>query len=163
RFDEASSFNRYVQFPFYICVSNYSAPNNHVFYTLLARFSYLIFGNEPWALRLPAFLAGIILIALCYAVIRDMYGRAAGLFAAAMTASSSILIEYSTNARGYTVTAVLFLGMLWLAQFLLRTANPFAWVLFSILGALGLFTVPVMAYPIAAIVLWLMCASTEKG
>jgi dolichyl-phosphate-mannose-protein mannosyltransferase len=163
RFDEASTFNRYVQFPFYICMSNYSAPNNHVLYTLLARLSYLVFGNEPWALRLPAFLAGIIVIAVCYAVIRGMYGRAAGLFAAAMTASSSILIEYSTNARGYTVIVASFLSMSWLAQFILRTRNTLAWVLFSILGALGLFTVPVMAYPIGAVVLWLVCASTEQG
>ena len=38
---------------------DYTAPNNHILHTAMVRASYLVFGDSPPALRLPALLAGI--------------------------------------------------------------------------------------------------------
>ena len=65
-----------------------------------------MFGNEVWAIRLPALVAGIALVPATFAFARVLYGRAAGLLAAAFVAASSTLVEYSTNARGYTLVAL---------------------------------------------------------
>jgi len=57
-YDESYTFSEFARHSFRQVVTDYHVPNNHIFHTILVRFSYLVFGNHPWALRVPAFLAG---------------------------------------------------------------------------------------------------------
>ena len=155
RYDEAYTFTHYASTPFYLALSNYSAPNNHLFHTLLVRVAYLLLGNHPWVLRLPALIAGILLVPASYVTARTFFDKYAALLAAGLVASSSALIEYSTNARGYTLLCLFSLLTLVLAAYLLRSPGPAAWVLFSLLSALGFYTIPTMLYPFGIVVLWL--------
>lgn len=155
RYDEAYTYLRYASKPIYVALSDYSAPNNHVFHTLLVHLSTRLLGGAPWAIRLPALLAGIALVPATYAAGRALYGRDAALLAAALVAASSALIEFSVNARGYTLLALCALLILALAVYLRRADNPAAWVLFALLSALGFYTLPVMLYPFGIVAVWL--------
>lgn len=163
RYDEAGTAVHYVFQPWYIPVTTYTAPNNHVLHSVLAQLSTFVFGGAPWALRLPALTAGILLIPATYLAGRAFYGRSAGLLAAAFVAASSVVIEYSTNARGYTLLALGFVLMLALASHLRTSRAPAAWLAFAVLGALGFYTVPVMLYPYGAVVAWLTAAIWIDG
>jgi len=156
RFDEADSFLEFATKPFYVLLSDYSAVNNHVLHTALVRLSYLVFGNHPWAIRLPAFVAGVLMIPAAYLVGRRLYHREAGLVGAALVASSSILVEYSTNARGYTILTIVFLLLVALATHLVRARASGGWIVFAVLGATGFFTLPVMLYPFGVVATWLL-------
>src|SRR5271166_4004898 len=46
RYDEAVTHLEYSSRPFYVALSFYSTPNNHVFHTLLVRLAYLGLGNH---------------------------------------------------------------------------------------------------------------------
>ena len=59
RYDEAATWLDYASQPLARALSDYRFPNNHLFHTLLVHISAALFGAAPWALRLPAFLAGI--------------------------------------------------------------------------------------------------------
>ncbi|HLW17750.1 MAG TPA: glycosyltransferase family 39 protein [Actinomycetota bacterium] len=154
RVDEAATYLYYVRKPPLYGLVSYTLPNNHVFHTLLVSASTFVFGNHPWAIRLPAFGAGVAMIPLAFVVGRQEDGEAAGLLAAAFVATSSVLIEYSTDARGYTMVAALFLALLALQPALLR-AEPRAWRWFTILSALGFFTVPTFLFPFGIVVVFL--------
>ena len=121
RVDEAMSFIEFASKPLALGVSYYPAPNNHLFHTVLEHLSFVIFGEHEWALRLPAFLAGVLLIPAAYITARIHYGRNSGLIAATLVAVSSTLILYSTNARGYTLVCLFFLLLLSAAGFLVKT------------------------------------------
>src|SRR5687767_3647056 len=54
-YDEAYTFIHFASRPFKHILADYSAPNNHIFHTILVGISYRLFGGEAWALRLPAF------------------------------------------------------------------------------------------------------------
>ncbi|MGH3025049.1 MAG: glycosyltransferase family 39 protein, partial [Gaiellaceae bacterium] len=155
RYDESGTYVHYASEPFYIGLSAYTAPNNHLFHTLLVHISTVLFGNAPWAIRLPAFVAGVLVVPAAYLAGRLLYGRHTALVAAALVAASSRLVEYSTNARGYTMLTLAFVLMLALATVLARSDEPAGWLAFSILAALGLWTVPTMLYAIALVVAWL--------
>ncbi len=153
--DEAVTFYAYALKPLFVGLTNYSAPNNHLFHTFLVHISYLLFGSPVWAIRLPAFLAGILLVPASYIVIRIFYNKHAALLTAGFAASSMVLIEYSTLARGYTLICLFFLSILALATYLKQSRNPAAWLLFAILSALGFYTIPIMLYPFGIVVTWL--------
>ncbi len=153
--DESRTFMRYAMKPLYIGLTDYSLPNNHLFHTFLVHISYLLFGNQPWVIRLPAFFAGILMVPASYIVIRIFYNKHAALLTAGIVASSSMLIFFSTNARGYTLIGLIFLLILALGAYLKENRNPGAWFLFSILSAIGFYTIPIMLYPFGIVIMWL--------
>ena len=163
RYDESGTYVHYASHPLYIGLTAYTAPNNHLLNTLLIHLSTGVFGNPPWAIRLPALVAGILLVPAAYLAARAFFGRNAALIAAGLVAASSPLIEYSTNARGYTFVALLFVLLLALAAHLRSSSSPAAWAAFALLAALGLFAVPTFVYALATVVAWLAWALAADG
>ena len=156
RFDEALTFVHFASPPLPRGLYNYASPNNHIFHTLQVHIAYRVFGDDPWAIRLPACVAGVLIVPATYLLIRRLYNRDAALLASGCAASSSALIEFSTNARGYSLVTLTFLALLVVATFLKRRPFRGAWVLFAVLAALGFYTMPIMAYPFAIVVAWLV-------
>jgi uncharacterized membrane protein len=156
RYDEAGTYVHYASQPLYIGLTTYTAPNNHLLNTFLIHVSTALFGDAPWAIRLPALLAGILLVPATYLAARLVYDRQSALLAAAFVATASVLIEFSTNARGYTMVALAFVLLVALAAHLPRTESPAAWSLLAILGAVGIFAVPIFLYAFGSVVAWLV-------
>jgi 4-amino-4-deoxy-L-arabinose transferase-like glycosyltransferase len=163
RYDESVTYLYFVKQRWADALSLYTYPNNHLFHTLLAKASVTAFGNSPWALRLPAFLAGLLVVAATYALARAVYNARAALFAAAIVATSGVLVLYSTNARGYTMVILAFLLLALVAIRLQRDARSDHWITFAVIGALGLWTIPVMLYPLGAISVWIALAFLLDG
>ncbi len=156
RYDEATTYNNFVSKPLYVGLAHYPLPNNHLLHTFLANISVNTFGSAAWAIRLPALLAGIALVPATFALARILYGRAAAVLAAALVASSSTLVEYSTNARGYTLVALFTLVAFIAATRVLDNDSIGAWAVIAAAGALGLYAVPVMLYPLGGVLVWLL-------
>jgi hypothetical protein len=156
RYDEATTYNNFVSKPLYVGLAHYPLPNNHLLHTFLAKVSVTAFGSDAWAIRLPALLAGVALVPATFALARILYGRAAALLAAALVASSSTLVEYSTNARGYTLVAMFAVVAFIAATRVLDNDSIGAWAVIAVAGALGLYGVPVMLYPLGGVLVWLL-------
>ena len=165
RYDEAVTYMYFVRLPWAEALSTYTYPNNHLFHTLLAKSSVAAFGNFPWALRLPALVAGIIAVPASYVVVRALYGARAAIIATGLVAASGVLVLYSTNARGYSITVLAFLILVLLALRLLGGASrdQRQWIAFAVVAALGLWTIPIMLYPLGCVAGWYaLTALTEN-
>jgi len=160
RYDEAYNYLNFSSHsPGYI-VTHY-VPNNHVLHTLMVWAVSRVFGTSPAALRLPAFAAGVLLIpATAWLGWRLTGRRAVALLSALAVCGSSALIEYSTNARGYswlTLFTVLATG---LTLHLIATPRRRGlWMAWGVVGALGAFTVPLMVYPVAGLTAAMLLAA----
>ncbi|MDD5370720.1 MAG: glycosyltransferase family 39 protein, partial [Anaerolineaceae bacterium] len=140
-------------------ISDYHLPNNHIFHSLLVKVSSAILGAASWAVRFPAFLGGILCVPAGYGVARQIYGRVPALFSAGLIAVLPMLIDYSANARGYTLYMLFSLLVLGLAIYLSKHNNLAGWFLFVVFSILGFYTVPFMLYPMAAVGFWLFSSS----
>jgi 4-amino-4-deoxy-L-arabinose transferase-like glycosyltransferase len=118
--------------------------------------AFVGFGNQPWVLRLPAFVAGVLLVPATFALTNLLFGSRAAFFSAVLTAVSSYLVEYSTNARGYTLQALCFVVMLSLVVVAVRGDSPTALLLAVAVAALGAYAVPTMLYGVAVAAAWLL-------
>jgi hypothetical protein len=163
RYDEATTYDNFVSKPLYVALANYATPNNHLLNTFLAKVSVGLFGNEPWAIRLPALLAGIAVVPATFAFARVFYGRSAALLTAALVAASSTLVEYSTNARGYTLVALATLVVLLASARAVERDSIGAWAVVAVVGALGLYAVPIMIYPLGGALLWVLVSGRLAG
>jgi 4-amino-4-deoxy-L-arabinose transferase-like glycosyltransferase len=163
RYDESVTYLYFATLPWEQALATYTYPNNHLLHTALVKGAITVFGNDPWAIRLPALLAGIAIVPATYAVARVMYGGRAALLATAIVGSSGILTLYSTNARGYSIMVLAFLLLLLTAARIQRGAARSEWIAFGVIGAIGLWTIPVMLFPLGAVSLWLALWALLQG
>jgi 4-amino-4-deoxy-L-arabinose transferase-like glycosyltransferase len=161
-YDEAYTFIHFASRSLQVILTDYSAPNNHIFHSLLVYIVYHIFGNHIWALRLPAFLAGVLTIPAIYMAGKVIYGKNAALVAAALVACTPILVDFSVNARGYTLMCLFSCLILWIAGILRKQSSFAGWLLLILFSILGFYTLPVMVYPVSAVYLWLLVSWVVK-
>ena len=156
RYDESYTVVTFASRPWRNLISDYSLPNNHIFHTVLVKLAMSVFGSAPWAVRLPAFISGILCVPAGYVLARQLYGRQTAVLSAGLIAMLPMLIETSTNARGYSQYTLFGLLSFSLAIYLLRHVNLAGWLSFSLIGILGFYTVPFMLYPFGTVCLWIL-------
>lgn len=157
RGDEAGTYTRYVaQNPLYI-VAVYEKTNNHVLHSLLAWLSVNVFGDGLLQLRLPTFFAGLLLLPTAYVAVRRHHGRESALLALAFLASSTLIVDQSSAARGYQMLHLAFVVLIAVLPSLVR-GQQWAWLVFVITVALGFWIVPMMVYPAVIVGVWLCIA-----
>ena len=156
RYDESYTVVTFASRPWRNLISDYSLPNNHIFHTVLVKLAMGLFGSAPWAVRLPAFISGILCVPTGYVLARQLYGRQTAVLSAGLIAMLPMLIETSTNARGYSQYTLFSLLLFSLAIYLAKHVNLAGWLTFSLIGILGFYTVPFMLYPFGAVCLWIL-------
>ena len=160
RYDESFTFlnfvNRDLKYLFF-----YPLPNNHVLHSILIKASTLIWGEHPVSIRLIAFLAGIALIPAVYCLCRTL-GQS-GIFASIAIAVSPYFVLYSTNARGYTLLVLFALVLALIGIQIKKKPSIVRTLLFSLIAALGMLTMPSMLFPLAGIYLWVLLLLLING
>lgn len=101
-YDEILTLTDFIREPLGKLLTDFSSLNNHMFYSLQAKASVALFGESPWALRLPAMLFGLGSIVTLWLLGRMAAGRRVALLAALLLAVSYHHVWFSQNARGYT-------------------------------------------------------------
>jgi len=162
RFDESYSFLNYALAPVRDVTLSYNLPNNHVFNTVLMHFSFYKLGNHIWALRLPALLAGLAAPLAGYWAGRELYHRDAALWAAALIAVSSPLVDFSVNARGYELGVLFVLLALALGALVVRTTSPWPVRGFVVCAVLGAWSVPTTGYGLVIVAIWMAGAAVLR-
>ena len=162
RLDEARTFLDYAIRPLPDAISNYNIPNNHLLHTLLVWLSIRVFGHAEWAVRLPAFIAGVLIVPATYVATRALADRGAALIASALAAVLPGLILYSTNARGYSMVCLAFVMLIPVANAIADDESAARWTAFGLVIALGAATIPVMLYPAGAVSLWLLAERARR-
>jgi 4-amino-4-deoxy-L-arabinose transferase-like glycosyltransferase len=155
-YDEAYTFVYYATQGFKHILADYSAPNNHIFHTILVRLFYEIFGKQPWVVRGPALLAGILCIPAAYFFARRIFDAPQSLAGAALVALTPWFINYSVNGRGYTLIILFSLLLANLGALLTREQSRAALVAYAIVAGLGFYTIPIFLYPMAGVSLWVL-------
>ncbi|MCE5270952.1 tetratricopeptide repeat protein [bacterium] len=157
KYDEAFTFIRFARLPFTKLIGYYPLPNNHILHTILVKASILAFDPWEWAIRLPVFLAGILLLPVMFVLGNKAFGPGSGYWALALSATSSGLAAYSVNARGYMLVCLFTAVVFWAAVNIRgKGGSTKDWTLFVLGSVAGLFTVPVMLFSVAALSAWLL-------
>lgn len=158
RMDERLTYQLFVSQPWTTALSDYSLVNNHIFHTVLAKIAVAAFGPWLWALRLPAFIAGVLVVPATFFAVRSLYGTRAALIAGALVATCSDLVVYSASARGYSLVTLAFVVLLILAERVQRERSEsgmVAWTVYALVAALALWTIPTALYPVGGVSIWL--------
>jgi len=163
RFDESDSLIHFVRSDWFNLWTDYTQPNNHIFYNFLAHFSVEAFPEFGSASRIPAFVAGVLTVPALFVAGRILFDTQAALLAAALAACLPPLVDFSTNARGYGLVTLLLLLSIVASSILRRRRSISAWTVISILMTAALFAVPTALFALGTLlVLLFLCAETNR-
>lgn len=165
RADEAQTFLRSGSGSPLFPMLAWTSPNNHILHSVLMRLSVMLFGTDPWAIRLPAAVLTTATVPLVFLGLRRHLGVTAALLAAGLFAGSGYAVEQGTNARGYPIVVAASLVLAALARSC-AAGRPAALVSAAIAAAVGAWAVPVMLLPFAALlayVAWWNRRRLRKG
>ena len=155
-FDEIYFLVVTVRHPLGEILTVFTGDTQHPLYSVMARLCLVLFGEEPWSLRLPAVLFGVASVPALYLLAAKVTSRAEALVAAAFLAVSYHHIWFSQNARGYTVLAFFAIVS---ALFLLegiRSQRMGPFIAYAVAASLGIYTHITMVFLVAA--QFLICA-----
>ncbi|MBI2939691.1 MAG: glycosyltransferase family 39 protein [Chloroflexi bacterium] len=111
-------------------------------------------GASEFAVRFPSAAAGVLLVAVVWALGRRLLSPSGAALAAVLVAASPFLVVQSQLARGYALTAAaLALAMLALVRVVDRP-SPVLWIVYVGACALALYSHTFAALAIAALPLW---------
>lgn len=151
--DEITPILAYSKASWLQVIVSYISSNNHLLNTLLVKLAVACFGEQEWAIRLPAAIFGIVTIPLFYWVARLALSRRASLGAALLLAVSYHHIFFSQNARGYT--AYLFFSLLSAGLLVkgLQTDQVRIWAFYIVSMVLNFASLIISTYVLAAHIL----------
>jgi hypothetical protein len=140
-YDEVYTLVAFVSKPWSQIVTDYSAPNNHIFYSLILKPFYLLSDSE-FFLRLPSLLFTAGTLAMLFRLTLRWSGLAAAMMATLALGLTQMFLVHTIQVRGYGLS--MFLAT-WLADLALPSPGIARWprpVVISLVGALFLYTIP---------------------
>ncbi len=161
-YDEAYTYSEFARHSVGHIMSDYHVPNNHMLNSLLMHLSIRCLGIGPLALRLPALLAGMLLIGAVYIYGRRIAGPEGGLLAAWITTLSGAMIYYASQARGYSLIQLCTVLLFILGDYARRHKNLFVWLLIVLVLAAGFYCTPLMVYPCGMWLVWMAAAALRR-
>ena len=148
--DEVLTLVDFVRRPMGQIVTSFPSQNQHMLYSVIARFSFDLFGESNWALRIPSVLFGIGSIWALFYLCRTILSSKEAIFASTLMTFSYHHIWFSQNARGYTglLLATLIATWAWLSA--LRDPRLKWWVVYGISIVGGMMIHMTMAFVVAS-------------
>lgn len=153
-YDEALAYVHYAGRSLGFLFSDHLYSGNHVLYAACARLGTALFGANAWGLRLPALVAGILVLPLCYAFVRSVFNRHIAVLLLCLVAVSGPLVEYSAMARGYSMVWLFTIAGFLAARHYVSTENLVSAFLLALCCALGIWATPEMAYAAVMVYAW---------
>lgn len=164
-FDEITTVDTHLRLGWGEMMQGYSM-NHHYLHNLAAKAAMQIFGESPWAIRLPALLFGLGAIAAMWVLVRRAADSATAHATALLLALSYHHIWFSQNARGYTGMALF--STIGFLLFLsgLKDGRWRSWLWFAAAMAATIFTHLTGAFffvTLGLAWLWLVLAAWREG
>jgi uncharacterized membrane protein len=139
-FDEIGALIGSIRQPVSEILSIQSSFNNHIFYSLQAKLSILIFGESNWSIRLPAVIFGVAGIAVLWRLACRVAGVIQAHISALLLALSYHHVWFSQNARGYTEQMFWCVASTIILINCLKTPGWKGWIAYGLVLSAGMYT-----------------------
>lgn len=132
----------------------YTRPNQHLLHTLAVFGSTQLFGFDEWAIRLPAFIAGLATVLLTYELASKWCCSTAALLGATGVATHPFILLFASNARGYSMVCAFSLAMALAMHAYFDHPNRTHFILIVAFAVAGLGSIPTFLLPACGLIFW---------
>ena len=153
-YDEIFTLDRFIFVPLRQTVTDYSHPNNHIFFNLLSNLYVRCVGlhdtfaamDTSWVLRLPPLLCAAGTLAFTFQAARRCGGLWSAYLSAVVLATTVPFFNFAAQVRGYSLSMFLLSAMVYFLFRWEETGRAWWAVAVSAAGTLALYTIPSNVY-----------------
>ncbi len=164
-FDEAWTYLNFSTKDFFVSLSYYPAPNNHILHSLITNFTTFILPSFPLlSLRLPTIIISILTSLFLLYSITKHHSKKVSIIITGVSSLLFMNIYYSYMSRGYALVLMFFILSLHFTLNLHKnTSSNRDWYWLTICSILGFFTMPSYLYAFVIINTILLAATCTKS
>ncbi|MGQ9549532.1 MAG: glycosyltransferase family 39 protein [Roseiflexus sp.] len=160
-YDELYTLHHFVFVPISTIVTDYRAPNNHIFANILNHiYLYGINVDDydllryPWKIRMLMLFYTFLTFIYVYRTAKDFFDPKAGFFAVLILGSTLPFINFAVQVRGYSLSMTLFSMLLYYNHRFYESRSKVSGFFVVILTSLLFYTIPSNIYIIAPIIVY---------
>ncbi len=154
-YDEATTFNFFVNQGFLVSISYYPAPNNHILYSSITSIINHLPLSSNITLRILAIIGSLLSFFFSHHILYRLYNREIAILGSLVLMCLPGFLNYSFLARGYSLTVLFFILGFYSVIQILRKERSFFYIL-TTCSILGLYTMPSFLYSFLALDLYLI-------
>lgn len=136
-----------------VALLQYTLPNNHQLHSFMVWLSTTLLGDSIIAIRLPALFASMLTLSMIYRLAKRLYSENVAWLCVILLAIHPLFFQYSLLSRGYILSALLFIILIYHIKFGRLWTRSSTYVVITLCCAL-LITLPTMIIAIFGCLLW---------
>ena len=148
-YDEAWTYLNFSSRNFFVSLSYYPAPNNHILYSLFTNLTHLLFPNFPiFSLRIYIVVTTFITFLVALYTIKKQINNHISIAIVGIMSVLFMNIYYGYMSRGYSLVLLFFIISFHFTLKIIQDSNITRnWIWFTVFSILGFFTIPSYLYP----------------
>ena len=160
--DESFSWLYFGSQPFFVVLSHYPIPNNHIFYNLCVGISKIFISDAVLALRIPSIISFWALLVLVFGYLSKRANFEIAFLSVIMIGLGFSQSIFSVQGRGYMICTFLIVLALFSLLEYLRNHKKIYLVSFILACILGFLTVPVFLFPMIGFYAYLLVFQVNR-
>ncbi len=146
--DEVFSYLYFVDKGFFVTMTYYPGPNNHVAYNFVANVFDIFFSDGLLTMRLPSFLLSILIFIFLFVFIKRIGGFFIAISTTCILNVFFVYNYYSVSGRGYVLYLFCFVCIVYCLFQLNNTIKQYYILGYVLFCVLGMYTIPTFVYPL---------------
>jgi drug/metabolite transporter superfamily protein YnfA len=148
-YDEAWTYLNFSSRNFFVSLSYYPAPNNHILHSLITNLTHLIFPDFPiFSLRINVVATTILTFLVALYTTKKHFNNHISIAIVGIMSVLFMNIYYGYMSRGYSLVLLFFIISFYFALKIVENPNVSRnWVWFTVFSILGFFSIPSYLYP----------------
>ena len=151
--DELSSYLFFVKKGFFVTISYYPSPNNHIFYSLMAYLSQPFFSNPYYVMKVPSLLWSMLTSGFLFLFLLRYFPFSRAVLGTIIFSFACNYFVYSISGRGYALmTTFTILSAFMVLEIISGRDEKFKWHIYALSSILGFYTMVIYLYPFVSLI-----------
>ncbi len=150
--DEVASYLYFVQKGFFVSISYYPAPNNHILYSVLACLLKPFVHDPFYLMKLPSFIFSIITSCVLMLLLLKHFNFSISIIGVLLFSLAPSYFIYSISGRGYALmTSFAMVSTFMVFEIISGKKEAFIWHIYVVATVLGFYTLLTYLYPFVSL------------
>ena len=146
--DELSSYLFIVKKGFFVTISYYPSPNNHIFYSLITSLVQPLFSDPYYLMKVPSFIFSILTSIILFFFLLRNFNFSSSILGTLLFSFMTSYFFYSISGRGYALMTSFTIVTTFMTMEIISGRNEkFLWHIYALCTILGFYTLVIFLYP----------------
>ncbi|HWZ23051.1 MAG TPA: hypothetical protein VNW06_10380, partial [Cytophagaceae bacterium] len=146
--DEVASYLFFVKKGFFVTISYYPSPNNHILYSVIAYLMQPFISDPYYLMKIPSCIISIITSGILFLFLLKNFNFSTSLLGTLLFSFATNYFVYSISGRGYALmTSFTIISTFMMLEIISSRNEKFLWHSYVFSTVLGFYTLSIFLYP----------------